>query len=229
MPARRRTVAGWPTARRTRSRCAPSTTSARAPASNAVAGPHARRAGPGRWAVRWAGGRDRIDASWSAPNDNGKPITHYHVDRIPGGVAQRGRPLARLERPARRHPLHGPRPGLQRDRLRRVERDQGRPHRPAAAAPREVTWSSYGSAQGQPRLQLVACAATSGPAARASSPATTSPSPATAASRAPSRRPVARPTAPASSSTTPPATSGTTSSFWITMDGVESDHRHWPG
>ena len=34
-----------------------------------------------------SGGRNRIDASWSAPNDNGKPITHYRVDRIPGGVS----------------------------------------------------------------------------------------------------------------------------------------------
>jgi hypothetical protein len=34
-----------------------------------------------------AGGDRRITATWSAPNDNGKPITHYRVDG-PGGVVQ---------------------------------------------------------------------------------------------------------------------------------------------
>ena len=37
-----------------------------------------------------ADGRGRICASWSAPNDNGKPITRYEVDRNPGGTFNEG-------------------------------------------------------------------------------------------------------------------------------------------
>ena len=97
----RRTAPGWPTARRTRSRCAPSTTSAPAPAAtpSRPARPASRPRSAGSTS---AAGRRQIAASWSAPNDNGKPITRYEVDIAAGRHRRRrDRPLAHVHRARR--------------------------------------------------------------------------------------------------------------------------------
>ena len=100
-------------------------------------GTHTRRARAGRWPQRRRAATGGSARAGRRPNDNGKPITHYGSDRNLGRhVLDRPgeRPLARPGAVSRRHPVRGPRPGLQRDRLRSVERHRSATTDAAAAA-----------------------------------------------------------------------------------------------
>ena len=193
-PARRRRGPGWPTARRTRSRCGPSTTSAPGAGEQRGAGPHARRAGPGRRPRRLVTGPRRdpgdvVGAERQRQADHalrGRPQPRRH--------RQRDRPLAHVDRARRRHALHRPGPGVQRGRLRRLER-RGR----ARPRPRG-RWTSTGARTAPPSASRAA-ATRRAPGVHAPPPASTparpTPSRATAPGRAPTRRPSAPPTAAA--------------------------------
>ena len=90
-------------------------------------------------------------------------------------------------------------------------------------------WSSYGDAQGQPGCSTAGCAYVRARGTGFTPGATVTVTCHGAVQGGFSSTARGPPTATASSSTTPPATSGTTSQFWISMNGVESDHRQWPG
>jgi len=122
------------------------------PASNTVS---ARTPGaPGQvGGLSVSGGDRRITASWSAPANNGKPITRYEVDG-PGGT---------IRETSRSHTWTG----LKQDtsysvRVRACNEvgcgawsatKSARTDPPA----RSVTWSSYGNAQGQPGCSSPQC------------------------------------------------------------------------
>ena len=114
----------------------------------------AGRAGPGR---RRSTSRrrdaDEIAASWSAPNDNGKPITQLRGRPEPRAVVERDQPL---EHDVDRRSQDDTRYTVRVRACNRsaAGRGAGRSRRRTTPPPpRSVTWSSYGSAQGQPELQ----------------------------------------------------------------------------
>ena len=189
---------GWPTARRTRSRCGPSTTSAPGPAATRCrpARPASRPRSAASTSRRRVGGE--IRATWSAPNDNGKPITRYEVDLSPGRRRQRDRPLAHVDRartttratPCRSGPAtrSAAAPGA------------ARPQRPRPRG----RWTSTGARTAPPSASRAAATRRAPGCSRpppASTPARPTPSRATAPGRAPTRRPSAPPTATAGSPT----------------------------
>ena len=148
----------WPTARRTRSRCAPSTTSARAPAATPSrrARPASRRRSVASTSSRRRAARSRATLVGA---ERQRQADHPLRGRPQPGrrrPTRSGRSHS-LGRARRRHPLRGPRPGLQRDRLRRRGAARTRPAPTPPQPPREVTWSSYGSAQGQPGCSTSGC------------------------------------------------------------------------
>ena len=108
-----------------------------------------------------SGGDRRISASWSAPNDNGKPIQHYRVEMGPasGGlfsidqVNDRSQAWTGLE--------YGTRYSVRVQACNEVGCGPWSGWEFATTDPRpeqrEVTWSSYGSAQGQPNCSTSGC------------------------------------------------------------------------
>ncbi len=179
-------------------------------------------------------GRGEIRATWSAPNDNGKPITYYDAVIESVGSGGTGAP----DRVTGTSRTWG---GLADDATYRVRVRacneigcgawsgwENATTPPPPNPPREVTWSSYGSAQGQPGCGTSGCRYV---------------------------RAVGRNFQPGNdvtvtchggvqggfSSTVRQADSngvvvddpacyfGYNEQFWITMNGVESDHRMWPG
>ena len=159
-PARRTPAPGSPTARRTRSSCGPSTTSAPVPAAT-------------RCRRRRRARRTRSAASTSAA------ATRPDPGHVVGAQRQRqaDRPLrGRARRPAARshatsdtaHTFERAaaddttytvqRPGLQ-QRSAAARGAAGRRRRPTRPAPQATsTWSSYGSAVGQPNCSTPQCA-----------------------------------------------------------------------
>jgi large repetitive protein len=171
------------------------------------------------------GGKNQVTATWSAPNDNGKPITHYDLQLNSGGIVGD----ANLS-----HTFGG----LQDDTVYTVHvracnsigcgpwsaDKQARTDPPA----RRVTWSSYGNAQGQPNCSAPQCAyvrATGTGFAPGGTYTVTCHGSVQGAFSATDR------TADSSGTVTEPNACyfGYNESFWVTIGNVESDHRQWPG
>ncbi|MET0325053.1 MAG: fibronectin type III domain-containing protein, partial [Ilumatobacteraceae bacterium] len=171
------------------------------------------------------GGDRRVSASWSEPPDNGKPILHYQVDITPGTSVQET---------GRSHTFTGLEQGTTYDvRVRACnEIDCGAWSATRSATTdvpqRNVTWSSYGDAQGQPNCSAPQCAyvRTTGTGFE---PGQTYNVTCHGAVQG------AFSTSPQTANSSGTVTDGNAcyfgynESFWITIGGVESDHRQWPG
>ncbi len=172
-----------------------------------------------------SGGKNQVTATWSAPNNNGKPIDHYDLQLNGGGIVIDGNTSHTFG-------------GLQDDTVYTVHvracnsigcgpwsADRSARTDPPA---RNVTWSSYGDAQGQPNCSAPQCkyVRTTGTGftpgqtydvtCHGSVQGAFSPTPKTADS----------------GGTVTDGNAcyfGYNESFWITIGGVESDHRQWPG
>ena len=138
-----------PTARRTRSRCGPATTSSCGAWSPTSSVDDVGRARPARRTEASAGDGNDLGASGARRPPTARRST---TTRSTSNRAARRTSAATshvVER-HQRHELPGPRPGVQRRRLRAVERVEPVGH-PEAPPPRSnVTASYYGDAQGQP-------------------------------------------------------------------------------
>ena len=100
-------------------------------------------------------GDGTLSASWSAPAANGSAITWYDVELDPGSVTSQTARSKIVERPQQRHDLPGPGPGLQRRRLRGLER-VGVGHADSRRSTSRIR--KDGSAVGQPGCSSSSCA-----------------------------------------------------------------------
>jgi hypothetical protein len=170
-------------------------------------------------------GRGEIRATWSAPNDNGKPITRYEANLSPGGV---------VNETSRSHTWTGLNDDTRYTVQVRACNEVGCGAWSGAAAattpppPRNVTWSSYGSAVGQPNCSSPQCKFV-----RARG---------TGFNPGQTYDVTCHGSVQGAFSATPRTADGSgvvvddnacyfgyNESFWITIGGVESDHRQWPG
>ncbi|MET0578036.1 MAG: fibronectin type III domain-containing protein, partial [Ilumatobacteraceae bacterium] len=170
-------------------------------------------------------GRGQIRATWSAPNDNGDAIIRYEVNLSPGAV---------VNETDRAHAWNG----LQDDTRYTVQvracNSVGCGAWSGAAAattpppPRAVTWSSYGSAVGQPNCSSPQCAFV-----RARGTGFTPGQSYTVTCHGSVQGAFSGTDRTADGSGVVVDDNacyfGYNESFWVTIGGVESDHRQWPG
>ena len=170
-------------------------------------------------------GRGEIRATWSAPNDNGDPIIRYEANLSPGAV---------VNETSRSHTWDG----LQDDTRYTVQVRAcnsvgcGAWSGSAAATtpppPRNVTWSSYGNAQGQPNCSAPQCAFV-----RARGTGFTPGQTYTVTCHGAVQGAFSATDRTADGSGVVVDDNacyfGYNESFWVTIGGVESDHRQWPG